>query len=180
MGCGEWTSTSVPYLAPRAVGESDAWTSEAKAHGRNGGQRILDAGERAAPAEVAEMLRTAVGETVVVRRRVIELDDVPVELTDTYYPSSIAFGTRLAATGKIRGGAVTLLAELGHVGVRAVEKVAARMPTADELVQLRLEPGEPVLQISRVTLDGDDRPIQADVMVMPAARQQLRYEIRIG
>ncbi|MFI5636979.1 GntR family transcriptional regulator [Streptomyces goshikiensis] len=180
MGSGEWTSTSMPYLTPRATGESDAWTSETKARGHSGGQRILYAGEHAASAEVSQMLRTAVGDSVVVRRRVIELDEIPVELTDTYYPSSIASGTRLAASGKIRGGAVTLLAELGHVGVRAVEKVAARMPSADERDQLRMGPGEPVLQISRVTLDAGDRPVQADVMVMPAARQQLRYEIRIG
>ncbi|MFI6000271.1 GntR family transcriptional regulator [Streptomyces sp. NPDC051366] len=180
MGSGEWTSTSMPYLAPRAAGESDAWTSEAQAHGSKGGQRILQAGERAASAEVAEMLGTTAGETVVVRRRLIALDGVPCELTDTYYPASIASGTRLAATGKIRGGAVTFLAELGFVGVRAVEMITARMPTADELDQLRMEPGEPVLQIARVTLDGEDRPIQADVMVMPAGQQQLRYEIKLG
>ncbi|MBT2405668.1 MULTISPECIES: GntR family transcriptional regulator [unclassified Streptomyces] len=180
MGNGEWTSTSMPYLTPRAAGDSDAWTAEAQARGRRGGQRIVHAGERPASAEVAEMLRMMVGEIVVVRRRIIELDDVPCELTDTYYPAPIAVGTRLASTSKIRGGAVTLLAELGHVGVTAVEKVTARMPSADECAQLRMGPGEPVLQISRVTLDADDRPIQADLMVMPAERQQLRYEIKIG
>ncbi|MBT2468785.1 UTRA domain-containing protein [Streptomyces sp. ISL-66] len=180
MGSGEWTSTSMPYLALRAAGASDAWTAEAEARGRRGGQRILHAGEQPASPAVAEMLGIATGETVVVRRRIIELDDVPCELTDTYYPAPIAAGTRLAATGKIRGGAVTLLAELGHVGVTAVENVTARMPLTDECDQLRTGPGEPVLQISRVTLDADDRPIQADLMVMPADRQQLRYEIKIG
>ncbi|WP_030292027.1 GntR family transcriptional regulator [Streptomyces katrae] len=180
MGSGEWTSTSMPYLAPRTAGESDAWTSEAQAHGHTGGQRILQAGEEAASAEVAQMLGTTAGETVVARRRLIELDGVPCELTDTYYPASIASDTRLAATGRIRGGAVTLLAELGYVGVRALEKVTARMPSTDERDQLRMGPGEPVLRIARVTLDSDDRPIQADVMVMPADRQQLRYEFKIG
>lgn len=75
---------------------------------------------------------------------------------------------------------MTLLAALGHTGVRVVENVTARMPGDEERDHLRVGPGEPVLQLSRTTYDPEDRPIQADVMVMPANRQQLRYEIRIG
>ncbi|MBM7171609.1 UTRA domain-containing protein [Streptomyces sp. G44] len=180
MSDSAWVSTSMPYLAPREKGQPDAWGEEAASQGGKGSQRIVYAGEVPAPEEAAALLGVTAGEPVVVRRRVIELDDLPSELTDTYYPVEIARGTRLAVTGKIRGGAVTLLAELGHVGVCVREDVTARMPTADEREALRLDGDEPVLRLSRVTLDGDDRPIQADLMVMPAHRQRLRYEIRIG
>lgn len=180
MSDSTWVSTSTPYLAPRAKGQSDAWASEAAARGGKGSQRIVHAGEAPAPDEVASLLGATSDDTVVVRRRVIELDGYPCELTDTYYPVDIARGTRLAETGKIRGGAVTLLAELGHVGVRVREDVTARMPDAAEQEVLRLGPDEPVLALTRITLDSDDRPIQADMMVMPAHRQRLRYEIRIG
>ncbi|PWK66075.1 UTRA domain-containing protein [Streptomyces sp. CG 926] len=122
----EWTSKSLPYLTARPPGAADAWTEEAAANGRRGGQRIAHAGEVAAPAEVAAMLGLPVGSTVVMRRRIIELDGEPTELTNTYYPLEIAGGTALAGTAKIRGGAVTLLAALGHVGVRVVEDVTAR------------------------------------------------------
>ncbi|MFZ3496933.1 GntR family transcriptional regulator [Streptomyces sp. 5.8] len=179
MSGSGWTSTSMPYLTPRADGGSDAWTAEAEAAGRRGAQRILHAGETGAPAEVARMLDLTSGETVIVRRRIIELDGEPTELTDTYYPADIAAGTPLAGTAKIRGGAVTLLAGLGHIGVRAVENVTARMPGPEEREHLRLGPGEPVLQLARTTYDSAGRPIQADVMVMPAGRRQLRYEIDI-
>lgn len=108
------------------------------------------------------------------------LDGEPCELTDTYYPVEIARGTGLAETGKVRGGAVRLLADLGHVGVRAREDVAARMPSEVERAALSLEAGEPVLELTRLTLSEDDRPIQADVMVMSPRGQRLRYEIRIG
>ncbi|UFQ15990.1 MULTISPECIES: UTRA domain-containing protein [Streptomyces] len=60
------------------------------------------------------------------------------------------------------------------------EEVAARMPTVDEREALRLGGDEPLLRLNRVTLDGDDRPIQTDPMVMPAHRQRLHYGIRIG
>ncbi|MFI5618411.1 UTRA domain-containing protein [Streptomyces sp. NPDC051567] len=175
-----WTSTSMPYLTPRAGGGPDAWTGESAAAGRRGGQRVLHAGETSAPPDVARMLGVAVGGVVVVRRRIIELDGEPVELTDTYYPAGIAAGTALAGTAKIRGGAVTLLAALGHTGVRVVETVTARTADAGEREHLRLAPGEPVLRLARTTYDAADRPLQADVMVMPAGRQELRYEIRIG
>ncbi|MEU9148426.1 UTRA domain-containing protein [Streptomyces sp. NPDC048349] len=180
MGSSGWTSTSTPYLAPRAAGQPDAWTDEAGAKGRRGGQRIVEARQARATPEVAALLGLAEGQPVVVRRRVIELDGEPCELTDTYYPADIAAGTPLAGTAKIPGGAVTLLAALGHVGVRVTEDVTARMPSAGEREQLGLGEAEPLLRLSRVTYDATDRVIQADVMLMPAGRQQLRYEIRLA
>ncbi|MER5254986.1 MULTISPECIES: GntR family transcriptional regulator [unclassified Streptomyces] len=176
---GDWVSTSMPYLTPRDRERPDAWGAEAAARGRRGTQRIVQAGEVPAPREVAELLGVVEGEPVIGRRRVIELDGEPNELTDTYYPVEIARGTPLAATAKIPGGAVTLLAELGYTGVTVREDVTARMPGEEERAVLRI--GDvPVLRLARVTLDGEDRPIQADLMTMPADRQRLRYEIRIG
>ncbi|WP_326723320.1 UTRA domain-containing protein [Streptomyces sp. NBC_00243] len=180
MSPGEWISTSMPYLTPRGHGQSDAWSAELEARGQRGSQRVVYAGEVSAPPGIGELLGLSEADTVVVRRRVIYLADEPCELTDTYYPPDIARGTRLASTAKIRGGAVTLLAELGQAGARVQEDVVARMPTEDERGVLRTADDEPVLQLTRVTLDQDDRPIQVDRMAMPAHRQQLRYEIRIG
>lgn len=180
MGANRWVSTSMPYLTPREKGQGDAWTADAAAQGRRGTQRILHAGEVPAPAEVARLLGVPEGDPVVVRRRLILLDDEPNELTDTYYPAAIARGTGLAGTAKIPGGAVTLLAGLGHVGVLVREDVTAGTPDEQERTALQTAPDEPVLRITRVTLDRNDQPIQVDRMVMPAGRQQLRYEIRIG
>ncbi|WP_059013307.1 UTRA domain-containing protein [Streptomyces specialis] len=180
MSSSDWVSTSAPYLTPREGGRSDAWSEETAARGRRGRQRIVHAGEVPAPADVAELLGTTRGQVVVVRRRIMYLDDRPCELTDTYYPAHIASGTRLAGTAKIPGGAVTLLAELGHAGALAREDVTAGMPDAEERGLLRTGPDEPVLRLTRVTLDGAGRPIQVDKMTMPAGRQRLRYELRIG
>ncbi|WP_425580617.1 UTRA domain-containing protein [Streptomyces thermospinosisporus] len=58
--------------------------------------------------------------------------------------------------------------------------MTARMPSAEEREILRLEEDHPVLRLSRVTFDSDDRPFQVDIMVMPAHRQRLHYEIQIG
>ncbi|PNG18302.1 GntR family transcriptional regulator [Streptomyces cahuitamycinicus] len=180
MSMSRWVSTSMPYLAPRERGQGDAWSAEAAAMGRRGSQRIVHAGEVPSPAEVAALLATPDGEPVVVRRRLILLDDEPNELTNTYYPAAIARGTQLAGTAKIRGGAVTLLAELGHVGALVREDVTVGLPDEEEQEVLRIAATDPVLRLTRLTLDREERPIQVDRMVMPAQRQQLRYEIRIG
>ncbi|MFB7914571.1 GntR family transcriptional regulator [Streptomyces sp. NPDC056061] len=180
MGGSEWVSTSVPYLAEPSGARGDVWAAEAAGEGRRGSQRIAEAGEVAAPEAVAELLGVPVGQHVVTRRRIMYLDDEPCELTDTYYPLGIAGGTALAGTAKIRGGAIRLLAELGHVGVRVREDITARPATRHEQEKLWLTSGEPVLQLTRLTLDASDRPIQVDVMAMPPRRQKLRYEMRIG
>ncbi|UKY50444.1 UTRA domain-containing protein [Streptomyces inhibens] len=179
MSSVEWISTSVPYLTPREKGQPDAWSAEAAAEGRRGSQRIVQAGEVAAPAEIVEALGLKQGDGVVVRRRIMYLDGRPCELTDTYYPLAIARGTRLAGTAKIPGGAITLLAELGYTGVRAREDVSARLPNSEEAESLEAELTQPVMQLLRLTFDAQDRPIQVDKMVMPAQLQQLRYTVRI-
>ncbi|MEE4591962.1 UTRA domain-containing protein [Streptomyces sp. DSM 41524] len=180
MASDAWISSSMPYLRPVEGGQGDAWGEEAAARGRRGTQRILLAGEVPAPAVVARLLGLEDGDTVVVRRRIMYLDEQPCELTDSYYPAHIAAGTGLAGTAKIRGGAVALLAELGHVGRRVREDVTARMPDAQQRELLRTGAEEPVLCLERVMLDANERPIQADLITMPAQRQRLRYELRMG
>ncbi|MFJ8774212.1 GntR family transcriptional regulator [Streptomyces microflavus] len=180
MGEGEMISESARYLAPSVQGGGDAWGAQTAAAGRRGTQKIVRAGEVVAPDRVADLLAVERGGQVVERRRIMYLDGDPCELTHTYYPVEIARGTGLAATARIRGGAVRLLAELGHAGVRAQEDVVARMPSGSERAALLLKDAEPVLELTRLTLDAEGRPIQVDVMIMPPRGQKLRYEIRIG
>lgn len=175
----EWISASTPYLTPPESG-GDAWAEEAAARQGRGTQKLIHAGEVTAPPQVAEAFRLNGGAHVITRRRIMYLDDVPVELADTYYPLRIAEGTRLAEPRKIRGGAVTLLAELGHVATRLQEDVSARMPTDGERTALRLPGDEPVLILQRLTFDKDGQAIQVDAMVAPARLRRLRYELKVS
>lgn len=180
MASGDWVSASAPYVAPRHTGATDAWTEESAKHGHKGGQNLTFAGEIPAPPEVAEVLGITDGSVVVARRRVITLDDKPVELTDTYYPAAIATGTPLAEPRKIKGGAISLLAELGHNPNRVHEDVTARMPSTAEREALRLADREPVLILRRITTDMEGAPIQVDLMTMPATGRRLNYEMQVN
>ncbi|MEU3606462.1 UTRA domain-containing protein [Streptomyces sp. NPDC035033] len=176
MAGDAWISETAPYLAPREPGRSDAWTDEAARRGRRGGQRLLHAGETEAPDAVRAALGLPAGERVIVRRRLILLDDRPVELADSYYPLSVAGGTPLAEPRKVPGGAVTLLARLGYAGAEVVEDVSADLATAEEREHLELPGGGAVLRLLRLTRTADGTPMEASLMTMPAGRH-LTYRL---
>ncbi|MEC4016966.1 GntR family transcriptional regulator [Streptomyces sp. H27-D2] len=176
----EWESESARYLTPGERGAPDAWAREAAESNRRGGQRLLDAGAVIPPADVARGLGLADDEEAIVRRRLILLDGAPVELADSYYPARIAAGTGLAEAGKVPGGAVSLLAELGYVAGRAEESVTARMPSEAERAALGLGDREPVMVLSRIVFAGDERPMEACVMTMTARDRAVHYRLRLG
>jgi GntR family transcriptional regulator len=171
---GQWTSVSLPYV----TGEpGDAWAAEAKAHGGKGTQRLVTVDTRPAPESVARALGLRPGEEVVLRSRVMLLDDRPVELVDSYYPASVASGTRLAEVSKIPGGAVAHLVTLGYPSRRVVEDVTARIATPAEAEEFGLDLPAAIVELSRVILSDNDQPVEASVMISPADARRLRYEI---
>lgn len=177
---GLWVSLSQPYVGPRDAGQHDAWTDQAAQHGRKGTQRLVEVGEVPPPADVASALDVPAGQNVIVRRRVILLDEHPVELTDSYYPLRIARGTALAEPRKIRGGAVTLLAELGCAPHTVQEDVTARMPSAEESVALAIGEHEPVLVLVRRTLTDGGLPVEVSVATMPARGRHFTYQTTVS
>lgn len=173
-GHEQWTSVSLPYV----TGEpGDAWAVEAKAQGGKGTQRLVTVSEEPAPEPVADALGLRPGEQVVLRSRVMLLDERPVELVDSYHPASIAGGTRLARMSKIPGGALAHLASLGYPPRRVVEDVTARLATPPEVEQFQLTLPAAVVEIFRVILSDDDLPVEVSVMLSPAETRRLRYEI---
>ncbi|MEU6053110.1 UTRA domain-containing protein [Streptomyces xanthochromogenes] len=170
-----WVGEAQPYLAPRQPGERDAWSDESAARGRRGTQRLLAVAEVEPPESVRAFLGSA-NEKVVVRRRLILLDDQPVELADSYYPLHIARGTGLALMGKIPGGAVTLLAQLGFAAENdPLEDVAAATASASECEALGLQAGAAVLVLSRFTRSTRGVPMEVSVMTMT---RHLQYRQR--
>ncbi|MGW7330451.1 UTRA domain-containing protein [Streptomyces sp. NPDC054840] len=175
MGKGRWVGSSSLYLRPGG----DAWKQEAAAQGGTGGQRIAYAGEAIPPPDVAAVLRTPDGESAIVRRRVILLNDRPIEIADSYWPRDIAGDSALAEPGRIRGGAVALLAELGWTPAEVTEAVTARPPFPEETETLELNADEWVLVLTRVITNDEGRPYEATVMVAPGSTRQLNYSMKV-
>jgi GntR family transcriptional regulator len=178
----EWITTSAPYLAPRAAGERDPWAVEAEAIGHTGRHRLALVERRELPAPVAERLGIDPAARAILRRRVVTLDERPVEIADSWYPLAVAEGTGLAQDRPIRGGAARLLAELGFTAARHVEDVAIADPP-DEAAH-HLGPA-PVLELIRTSFTADDVPFEVAAMLMsrdlaPGVPRRLRYELRPG
>jgi DNA-binding GntR family transcriptional regulator len=168
----DWTRASAPYLKPGADDRRDVWSRESARHGRKGTQRLLDVAEVAPPPEVAEALRLPGGDTAVVRRRLMLLDDQPFELTDSWYPLGVAGGTPLAELRKIRGGAVAVLADRGFSPGTVRELRGRRRATATEREQLGLPEGASVDTMFRVLLTADGVPYEASSAVWASRPQE--------
>ncbi|MGX6604645.1 GntR family transcriptional regulator [Micromonosporaceae bacterium Da 78-11] len=167
-------TTSNPYVRTTP---GDAWAAEADAAHRRGTQRLLDVRTAPATPPVQAALGLTDGGQVVSRRRLMLLDDVPVEIADSYYPAALAAETPLAAPTKIRGGAV---AALGHPATEILEQVTARPPDESEIATLAIDPHEPLLQLTRISYDATGRPVEYSVNRMIARRSPpLTYRLRV-
>ncbi|MFE2838484.1 UTRA domain-containing protein [Streptomyces mirabilis] len=171
-----WVGDAQPYLAPRPEGTQDAWSAEAEARGRKGGQRLLAVTEVDPPETVRHFFNCGPGDKVMVRRRLILLDGEPVELADSYYPMNIARGTALSEKGKIRGGAVTLLGSMGFVPEDdPLEDVAAATATAMQCMSLGIPMNSAVLVLTRFTRSTLGQPVEVSIMTMT---RHLQYRQR--
>ncbi len=174
-----WRAVPSRYLAVPPEGERDRWTTESAKEGRRATQRITFVGEVEPPEDVADNLGLPDAGTAVLRKRVLLLDDEPVELVESYYPTELVRGSPIVEAGKIPRGAGAVLLALGYPTRRARDVVYTRMPTPDESRALRLSTGTPVFCVVRTVLSDDDRPIEVDVMVHSGDEHCREYEIPI-
>jgi GntR family transcriptional regulator len=173
----DWITSSTPYLTPRADGDRDPWELEAERAGHIGRHRVTLVEQRPAPEAVASRMGIAAGDLAVLRRRVVTLDDRPVEVSDSWYPTAIAADTGLAELKPIKGGAARLLADLGYTAARHVEDIAAVDPPA-EAVEI-LGPGL-VIELIRAGHAADDTVFEVAVILLsreltPGVPRRLRY-----
>jgi GntR family transcriptional regulator len=175
-----WIVSSLPYLSPRQEVQADAWSEEAARAGRAGTQRIVEVATKAPPPDIAAALGSEPDAPVVLRRRVMLLDGEPVELVDSWYPAQIAVGTALATPAKVKGGTVTLLANLGWTVAEAREDITFRAAKEAEATELNIAAGTPVIVLFRICLASDGSPFEASRMVMIAEGRHLRYRLVAG
>lgn len=133
--------------------------------------------ERITPSpEVTRVLDLREGEAnVIVRRRRMYANDVPVQLADSYIPADIAEGTQLAEVDSGAGGIISRFAELGYAQVRITERVRSRRATDEEQAFLRLEGDQPVLEVWHIGWTAHDRAVEVAVHAMPAYLWVLDY-----
>jgi GntR family transcriptional regulator len=161
--------------ARERAGAHGAFDSEIRALGMT--PRSKTEVERTVPPPViARALGVAEGEpSVIVRRRRMYANDVPVQLADSYIPADIAEGTQLAEVDSGPGGIISRFADLGYAQVRITERVRSRRATNEERAFLRLEDDQPVLEVWHTGWTAGNRPVEIAVHTMPAYLWVLDY-----
>ncbi len=154
-----------------------AFTVEAEQTGVTPLVDMIRVTEAEPPAEVADRLATAEGDTTIVRSRRYLLDGRPVETAVSYIPADLARGTPIADPNPGPGGIYARLEEAGHTLGRFTEEVTARMPTPDEAKTLSLSPGVPVFRLVRTAYDMDGRAVEVCDTIMAADAYLLAYEL---
>jgi GntR family transcriptional regulator len=128
------------------------------------------------PPEVARALELPAGEQVVIRKRRMYADNIPVQLATSYIPASIAVGTPIADVDSGPGGIISRMAEQGYAQVRITETVRWRPPTEEERAFLRLDKGQAVAEIWHTGWTAEGRPVEIMRSAVPAWQWQFDYE----
>lgn len=136
---------------------------------------LLDVAEVRPPADVAEALDLPDDGVAILRHRLLRHDGDVVELSWSYYPSTIAQGTDLAGSVKIRGGAPRVLNDAGYPQRDFADRLSARMPTPEESEALGLPSDVPVIRQFRVIHSDNNLPVEVSVLVKGGHLYELRY-----
>jgi GntR family transcriptional regulator len=160
--------------AKRAAGMA-AQQYEAKSLGLSSRQEVLELAEVPAPAWVATWFGIETEAPVFVRSRREWVNEEPNQIATSYYRPEIVEGTAIKEQSTGPGGSYARLEENGYVLTKFHEEISARMPNPDEVRQLRLPPGTPVINVIRVAMTKDG-PIEVFSSIMNATSAVFVYE----
>ncbi|MCI0687536.1 MAG: GntR family transcriptional regulator [Sporichthyaceae bacterium] len=154
-----------------------AFIAEVTASGHESSVDRLSVTTAPASESVAERLELPAGAQVVVRSRRYLVDGRPVQSAVSYLPADIAGGTAIAEPDPGPGGIYARLEELGHQLERLSESLVARMPVPDEVADLELPPGVPVVGLVRIAYATNGRPVELCETVLAGDSFVLEYEL---
>jgi GntR family transcriptional regulator len=160
--------------AKRAAGMA-AQQYEATSLGLTSRQEVLELAEVPAPEWVAAWYGIEPGAPVFVRSRREWVNEEPNQVATSYYLPEVVEGTAIKEQSTGPGGGYARLEEKGHILAKFHEEISARMPSPDEVRQLRLLPGTPVVTVLRVAMTADG-PVEVFTSVMNATSAVFVYE----
>lgn len=157
------------------------FNAEIARQGRIGRQDIYEVEVVHADAESATWLDVEEGTPLLVRRRVMLVDEEPYQLGDSYYDYELVKDTAIAEAAPIEEGVLTVLERAHGMPVHYfLDDLSFRMPTPREAELLDLGPGIPVVRVVRVAYDENDGPLEAFDQLLAGDRHTLRYQVSAG
>lgn len=150
----------------------DAWAADIAQQG-SAPRQDVEVKIVEAPALVSARLGLDPGTSVVSRRRIRFVNDLPNQIADSYYPMDVAVGSPIMTPGDVTipGG---LMAAAGHPQVRFVDEIVGRLADAEERQRLNLPPVTAVAEHVRTGFDKAGRPVR--VIITIGERMTIMYE----
>ena len=142
--------------------------------GETAGVTLLRVGAIMATNRAASALELDSETPVIARRRLVESEIGPVELSSLYVPVELSAGTDIGRSELLSDGVLKHLADRKGVTFDHVtERISARLPSAEEIELLKVGDGDAVLTLLVTVYDHDGRPQLAVDAVIPASRQEI-------
>lgn len=135
-----------------------------------------------ADSDIAAALRIDPGTEVYERARLVKQDGKPTHMLTSYYRPEDVEGTPIVDPKPgtaTPGGGFAVLTLQGLEPDHMTETFHARMPTPDEVDELELPAGEPVVVLRRTTFTAQDVPVEFAVGVHAASRFAWTYSFTI-
>jgi len=174
--------TGANYRRHREAGLA-GFNAQVIEQGQNPKQLLLEVGIVEPPAEIAARLGVDEGAEVVVRRRLLLVNDEPVARCDSFYPYALVAGTAITQPARIRGGVLALIEDpagpIRRSVARSVDELTSRLPTQPEAGQLRLSAGIPVIRVLRTIFDTTETVLEVQESIAAADKHEFRYEVHL-
>jgi DNA-binding GntR family transcriptional regulator len=122
-------------------------------------RRLLFTGLAPAPEAIAERMGVAAGAGLLTRRRLMLIDDAPLRLATSYFLPDTPEAEELSGDAFLGAGLQDLFNRHGRTFGAAEETLVARMPSTDEAAILQIPQGDPVVEITRTSLDSNRVPV---------------------
>jgi GntR family transcriptional regulator len=164
-------------IATKPVRRAVALTSfydDLKESGREPATRLLDIGETVCPPEVAEQLGLGPAAPVLRLERLRVAGDDPIALMRNFVPVGLL---GIEKEDLERTGFYDLFRRSGIAPHVATQRVGARKAGDEEAELLEMEPGDPVLTMTRTAYDTAGRPIEYGSHSYPAETYWLEMMI---
>lgn len=142
---------------------------------------IVFAGVEPIPGHVADLFPEGTTHVVTRRRRLFDNETGrPEEIGASYIPMDFAVGTFLETPTVVPKALFLCIEDLsGKRYARALDRLIARLATADELVALELAPGSPVVHVVHCAMAEDGTVLEVSESIWPAERTVIVNEYPI-
>ena len=169
---GKGTFISEPKIEQR-LRTLTGFTQDVSAHGSNPSSRVLEADVIAAPLDVAAALRISPLAEVIQLSRLRFSDGQPLAIETAHLPF-VLFPGLLQHDFAVESLYEVLATQYGVVPIVAEQTLEAALAEPRELELLELTPPSAVLRLQRLTLKGDNVPVEFVSSVYRADRYKFR------